>query len=62
VVTVDINPQAVEAARRNVIRNGVADRVDVRHSDVFGAVDGAFDVPTFITERFAEAVRAGALF
>jgi release factor glutamine methyltransferase len=58
VVTVDINPQAVEAARRNVIRNGVADRADVRHSDVFGA----FDVPTFITERFAEAVRAGALF
>jgi release factor glutamine methyltransferase len=37
VVAVDINPQAVEAARRNVIRNGVADRFDVRHSDVFGS-------------------------
>jgi len=47
VVAVDINPQSVEAARRNVIRNSVADRVDVRHSDVFSAVDGKFDLVVF---------------
>jgi release factor glutamine methyltransferase len=47
VVAVEINPQVVEGARRNVIRNGVADRVDVRHSDVFSAVDGAFDLVIF---------------
>jgi release factor glutamine methyltransferase len=47
VVAVDINPQAVEAARHNAIRNGVADRVDVRHSDVFSAVDGEFDLVIF---------------
>ena len=46
-VAVEINPQVVEGARRNVIRNGVADRVDVRHSDVFSAVDGAFDLVIF---------------
>lgn len=47
VLAVDINPQSVEAARRNVIRNRVADRVDVRHSDVFSAVDGRFDLVVF---------------
>lgn len=47
VVAVDINPEAVEAARRNAIRNGVADRIDVRHSDVFSAVDGDFDLVIF---------------
>src|SRR6266511_579138 len=43
VVGVDINPRAVEAARRNAVRNGVADRIEVRGSDVFSAVDGEFD-------------------
>jgi release factor glutamine methyltransferase len=47
VVAVDVNPQAVSAARRNAIRNGVADRVDVRLSDVFSAVDGEFDLVVF---------------
>ena len=47
VVAVDINPRSVEAARRNAIRNGVADRVDVRYSDVFSAVDGEFDLVIF---------------
>ncbi len=44
VVAVDINPAAVDAARANAARNGVADRVDVRVSDVFSAVDGEFDL------------------
>lgn len=47
VVAVDVNPVAVETARRNAERNGVAGRVDVRHGDVFEAVDGRFDLIVF---------------
>ncbi|MEV4110660.1 methyltransferase [Nonomuraea sp. NPDC049695] len=47
VLAVDINPVAVEAARGNAERNGVADRVEVRLSDVFADVDGRFDLIVF---------------
>jgi release factor glutamine methyltransferase len=47
VVAVDINPRALAAARANAERNRVADRIEVRHSDVFGAVDGRFDLIVF---------------
>ena len=47
VVAVDVNPSAVEAARSNAERNGVADRIDVRHSDVFSNVEGEFDLIVF---------------
>jgi release factor glutamine methyltransferase len=47
VLAVDINPQAVEAARANAERNGVADNVEVRTSDVFSEVEGRFDVIVF---------------
>ncbi|HET8660157.1 MAG TPA: class I SAM-dependent methyltransferase [Micromonosporaceae bacterium] len=47
VVAVDINPHAVAAARRNAERNGVADRIVIRHSDVFDDVDGVFDLIVF---------------
>ncbi|MGI5170643.1 methyltransferase [Spirillospora sp. CA-253888] len=47
VVAVDLNPVAVGAARRNAERNRVADRVQVRHSDVFSHVDGRFDLIVF---------------
>lgn len=47
VVAVDVNPFAIEAARRNTERNGVSDRVDVRHSDVFSDVEGTFDLMIF---------------
>lgn len=47
VVAVDINPYAVRAATRNAERNGVTDRVRVAHSDVFSAVDGAYDLMIF---------------
>ena len=47
VVAVDINPVAIEAARNNAVYNGVADRIEVRRSDVFSNVDGKFDLIIF---------------
>ena len=47
VVAVDINPVALDAARGNAARNGVADRIAVRRSDVFGNVEGEFDLIVF---------------
>jgi SAM-dependent methyltransferase len=47
VLAVDINPHALAAARANAERNGVADRIDVRHSDVFTTVEGTFDLIVF---------------
>ena len=48
VVGVDINAAAIEAAAANAARNGVADRVELRCSDLFDAVPGAFDVIVFV--------------
>jgi release factor glutamine methyltransferase len=45
VLALDVNPEAVRAAVANARRNGVADRMDVRLSDVFDAVDPAADGP-----------------
>jgi release factor glutamine methyltransferase len=47
VLAVDINPDALESARRNAELNGVADRVTVCESDVFEHVDGVFDLIVF---------------
>lgn len=47
VLAVDINPHAVAAAQSNADRNGLADRVEARLSDVFNAVDGSYDVMVF---------------
>lgn len=47
VLAVDINLLAVAAARANAEANGVADRVETRESDVFGAVEGEFDLIVF---------------
>jgi release factor glutamine methyltransferase len=47
VVAVDVNPRAVEAARANAARNGVADRITFKQSDVFDAVEGSFDLIIF---------------
>jgi release factor glutamine methyltransferase len=47
VLAVDVNPRALDAARDNALRNGVADRIEVRHSDVFSDVDGTFDLVVF---------------
>ena len=47
VVAVDVSSVALDAARRNVERNAVADRVEVRWSDVFDAVPERFDLIVF---------------
>ncbi|MDA8354796.1 MAG: methyltransferase [Actinomycetota bacterium] len=47
VVAVDVNPEAVRTARANAERNGVADRIDVRASDVFSEVPESFDMMVF---------------
>jgi release factor glutamine methyltransferase len=47
VLAVDINPHALATARDNALRNGVANRVEVRRRDVFSNVDGTFDVIVF---------------
>lgn len=47
VLAVDLNPAAVAAATANAARNGVADRVTCRESDVFSSVDGMFDLMVF---------------
>jgi release factor glutamine methyltransferase len=47
VVAVDINPHAVEAARANAERTGVADRVAIAQSDLFAEVEGRFDLVVF---------------
>jgi release factor glutamine methyltransferase len=47
VVGVDINPHAVASAAGNARLNGVADRTTFLVSDVFEAVDGAFDLIIF---------------
>ncbi len=44
VIGVDINPHAVLAARENAARNGVGDRTRFLESDVFDAIEGAFDL------------------
>ncbi|MGH3607044.1 MAG: methyltransferase, partial [Pseudonocardiaceae bacterium] len=38
---------ALAVARDNALRNGVADRIEVRRSDVFSNVDGRFDLIVF---------------
>lgn len=44
VVALDINPAAVDAASVNAARNGLLDRVSCSVSDLYGAVDGKFDL------------------
>jgi release factor glutamine methyltransferase len=47
VTAVDLNPAAVEAARRNASSHDVADRVVVREGDLFDGLDGRFDLVVF---------------
>jgi release factor glutamine methyltransferase len=45
VVGVDLNPDAVRCARANVLLNGLEERIEIRHGDLFGPVAGeCFDL------------------
>jgi len=46
VLGVDVNPKAIELARRNALLNGI-NNVEFRPSDLFENVSGRFDVVTF---------------
>ena len=48
VTAVDVNPEAVRCARINALLNHLEDRIDVRHGDLFGTVEGErFDLILF---------------
>ena len=47
VLAVDVNPDAVRCARRNVALNGLMNRVQVKQSNVFEEVRGRFDLILF---------------
>lgn len=47
VIAVDTDPRALDTAAANAARNGVAERVELRRSDVFEAVDETFDLIVF---------------
>lgn len=59
---IDISPKAVEVARGNAIRHGVADRIEFVLSDLFSTVDAAsrFDViasnPPYVREDEFDAL------
>ena len=47
VVAVDVNPKAIDCARQNAERNGVADRISFVVGDIFDGVEGDFDLIVF---------------
>ena len=47
VVAVDINPHALECARKNTELNGVSERIEIYESNLFDEVDGSFDLIVF---------------
>ncbi|HEX2163530.1 MAG TPA: methyltransferase, partial [Thermoanaerobaculia bacterium] len=58
VVATDLNPAAVAAARANAAANGFADRIEVRHGDLFAPVAGErFDLVLFNPPYFRGAPR-----
>src|SRR6267378_2445328 len=47
VVAADVNPKAVECARANAERNGLAAHITFVHGDLFQGVEGDFDLIIF---------------
>ena len=44
VIATDVSAEALDLARRNAERHGVANRIDFRHGDVLAPLDGQVDV------------------
>ncbi len=60
VTAVDVNPEAVRAARSNVLLNGLETRVEVLEGDLFGPVDGRkFDLVVCSPPLFRGEPRSG---
>jgi release factor glutamine methyltransferase len=63
VVATDISLGALEVARRNAARHGVAGRVAFVEGDLFGAVEGSFDIivsnPPYIPDDVYPQLPAG---
>ena len=57
----DISRPALEVARRNAARHGVADRVTFRHGDLLEGVSGTFDAivanPPYVIDRARPALQ-----
>ncbi len=61
VVATDISHDALEVARRNAARHGVADRVAFRRTDLLDGIDGPLDAivanPPYIVDRAGPALQ-----
>jgi release factor glutamine methyltransferase len=61
VVATDISPEALEVARRNAARHGLADRVRFARADLLSGVDGPFDVilanPPYVVDGAGPALQ-----
>jgi release factor glutamine methyltransferase len=61
VVAADISPAALEVARRNAARHGVADRVSFRHGDLLHGIEGPFDAilanPPYVVDGARDALQ-----
>ena len=61
IVATDISSAALEVARRNAARHGVADRVTFRNGDLLDGVGGAFDAivanPPYVVDRAGPALQ-----
>ncbi len=47
VISVDVNPRAVECAKLNAKKNGLDNKIEVRESDIFSNVKEKFDLIVF---------------
>lgn len=44
IIASDVSPEALEVARKNAIGNGIYKGIEFVESDLFGAIDGKFDI------------------
>lgn len=55
IIASDISEAALNVARQNAVRHGVSDKISFLKSDLFGAIDGLFDIivsnPPYIARR-----------